>query len=99
MRGACFKVMLHSTIRNDHFKRNAAWQHCYDIVANGCNIAPTLQRCVALKWLLRIVPCNITFKGIACFQATTDSARCQIKQLTGIYSNAQRFSMFQFLKE
>ena len=52
MWGACFKVMLHSTIRNDHFKRNAAWQHCYDIVANGCIIAPTLQRCVALKWLL-----------------------------------------------
>ena len=45
-------LRLHSTIRNDHFKRNAAWQHCYDIVANGCIIAPTLQRCVALKWLL-----------------------------------------------
>ena len=26
------------------------------------SIATMLQRCVALKWSLRIVPCNITFK-------------------------------------
>ena len=42
-------VMLHKTIRNDDFERNTAWQHCYDIVSNGSNIVPTLQRCVALK--------------------------------------------------
>ena len=27
--------------------RNTALQHCCDIVSNGCNIVPTLQRCVA----------------------------------------------------
>ena len=42
-------VMLHETIRNDDFERNTALQHCYDIVSNGSNIVPTLQRCVALK--------------------------------------------------
>ena len=41
--------MLHETIRNDDFSRNAARQHCYDIVSNGNNIVPTYQRCVALK--------------------------------------------------
>ena len=37
------------TIRNDDFLRNAAWQHCCDIVSNGYNIVPTYQRCVARK--------------------------------------------------
>ena len=40
-------VMLHETIRKDDFERNTALQHCYDIVSNGSNIVPTLQRCVA----------------------------------------------------
>ena len=44
-----FKVMLQETIRNEDFKGNTALQHCCDIVSNGCNIVPTLQRCVALK--------------------------------------------------
>ena len=35
------KVMLNETI--------LACQRCYDIVSNGYNIVPTLQRCVALK--------------------------------------------------
>ena len=43
------KVMLHETIRNDDFLRNTALQHCCDIVSNGYNIGPTLQRCVAVK--------------------------------------------------
>ena len=42
-------VMLHETIRNDDLERNTALQHCYDIVSNGSNIVPTLQRCVTLK--------------------------------------------------
>ena len=41
--------MLHETFRNDDFKRNTALQHCCDIVLNGYNIVPTLQRCVAPK--------------------------------------------------
>ena len=40
------KVMLHGTIRNNDFWSNAALQHCCDIVSNGCNIVPTLQRCI-----------------------------------------------------
>ena len=43
------KVMLHGTIRNDDFWGNTALQHCCDIVSNGCNAVPTLQRCVELK--------------------------------------------------
>ena len=44
------KVMLHETIRNDDFLRNTALQNdCCDIVSNGYNIVPTLQRCVAVK--------------------------------------------------
>ena len=35
-----------------------ALQHCCDIVSDGYNIVPTLQRCVALKSSLRIVSCN-----------------------------------------
>ena len=31
------------------FLRNAALQHCCDIVSSGCNIVPTLQRFVVLK--------------------------------------------------
>ena len=42
-------VMLPETIRNDDLERNTALQHCYDIVSNGSNIVPTLQRCVVLK--------------------------------------------------
>ena len=36
---------------NEDFKRNTctALQHCCDIVSNGYNIVPALQRCVALK--------------------------------------------------
>ena len=41
----CFLVILHETIRNDDFQRNAARQHCCDIVSNGDNIVPTYQRC------------------------------------------------------
>ena len=41
--------MLHETIRNDDFKRNTGLQHCRDIVLNGHNIVPTLQRCVSLN--------------------------------------------------
>ena len=40
--------MLHETIRNVT-QRNTALQHCCDIVSNGYNIVPALQRCVALK--------------------------------------------------
>ena len=41
--------MLHETIRNDDFQRNTALEHCWDNESNGCNVVPTLQRCVALK--------------------------------------------------
>ena len=41
--------MLNQTIRNDDFQRNTALQHCCDIISDGYNIVPTLQRCVALK--------------------------------------------------
>ena len=34
---------------NEDFKRNTALQHCCDIVSNGHNIVPALERCVALK--------------------------------------------------
>ena len=34
---------------NEDFKRNTALQHCCDIVSNGHNIVPALQRCAALK--------------------------------------------------
>ena len=43
------KVVLQDTIRNDDFYRNTALQHCCDIVSNGYNIVPALQRCVVLK--------------------------------------------------
>ena len=43
------KVVLQDTIRNDDFYRNTALQHWFDIVSNGYNIVPALQRCVALK--------------------------------------------------
>ena len=45
----CVKVMFHGTFRNDNFQRTTALQHCCYIASNGCNIVPTLQRCVALK--------------------------------------------------
>ena len=41
--------MLHETIRSDDFWRNTALQHCCDIVSNGYNTVPALQRYVALK--------------------------------------------------
>ena len=41
--------MLHGTIWNDDFQRKTGLLHCCDIVSNGGNIVPTLQRCVALK--------------------------------------------------
>ena len=34
---------------NDDFKGNTVLQHCCDIVSNGHNIVPALQRFVALK--------------------------------------------------
>ena len=43
------KGLLHETIRDDDFWRSKAFQHRCDIVSNGCNIVPTLQRCVLLK--------------------------------------------------
>ena len=43
------KVMFHETIRNDDFSRNTVLQYCCDIVSNGYNTVPALQRCVALK--------------------------------------------------
>ena len=46
---ALLKVMLHETIRNDDFQRNTALQHCCNVVSNGYNIVPTLQRSVALQ--------------------------------------------------
>ena len=56
--------MLHETIRNNDFYPNIALQYCCDIVLNSHNIVPTLQRSVALKTSLRIVPCNITFSRV-----------------------------------
>ena len=44
------KLMLHETIRNEDFWRNNALQHCCEIVSDGYNIAPALQRCVALNF-------------------------------------------------
>ena len=44
------KLMLHETIRNEDFWRNTALQHCCEIVSDGYNIAPALQRCVALNF-------------------------------------------------
>ena len=46
----------YSNVTRDDLQK--ALQHCCDIVSNGYNIVPTLQRCVAVK----IVPCYITFK-------------------------------------
>ena len=46
------KVMLHETICNDDFQRNTALLHCCDIVSNGCNIVPILQRSVALNMVV-----------------------------------------------
>ena len=43
------KVMLHEKIRKDDFQRNTALKHCCNIVLNGYNTVPALQRCVALK--------------------------------------------------
>ena len=40
--------VIHETIRNDDFQRNTALQPCCNIVSNGYNIVPSLQRCVVL---------------------------------------------------
>ena len=53
---SALKVMLLETIRNEDKKCNTALQHCYDIVSNGSNILPTLQRCVALKIVIANCP-------------------------------------------
>ena len=37
------------TIRNDDFSAIQRCKHCCDIVSNGCNTVPTLERSVALK--------------------------------------------------
>ena len=50
--------MLHETIRNNDFYRDTVLQYCYNIDLNSHNIVPTLQRCVALKTSLLIVPCS-----------------------------------------
>ena len=53
------KVMLHgdgTTICNDDFQWDTALQHCCNTVLNGCNIAPTLQRCTCVA--LKIVAVN-----------------------------------------
>ena len=60
------KVMLNETIRNVDFKRNTLLQRCCDIVQNDYNIVLALQRFVALK----IVPCNIAFKGLTRLRTT-----------------------------
>ena len=41
--------MLHRTICNNDLKCNAALQHYFNIVSNGCNIVPTFPGCVVLK--------------------------------------------------
>ena len=41
--------MLHGTIRNDDFKRNAALQCWNNDVTIQNNVATMLQRCVGLK--------------------------------------------------
>ena len=43
------KVMLHGTIRNDHFQRKAALQCWNQVVTVRNNIVTMLQPCVALK--------------------------------------------------
>ena len=56
------KVMLHGTIRNDDFWRNTALQCWNNVVTIRNNVAAMLQRCVALKIVVAIVSCNVTFK-------------------------------------
>lgn len=48
--------MLHEAIRDDDFWLNKALQHRCDIVSNSYDIAPTLQRYVALKIFVAIRP-------------------------------------------
>ena len=43
------ELMLHQTVLHDDYSRNTVLQHCCDIDSNGCNIVPTLQRCVVQK--------------------------------------------------
>ena len=73
----CFKVILHETIRNDDFQRNAALHHCCDIVSNDCNIVPILQPCVALKIVVGIVPCNTTFTKWTLYQMDIQKTQLQ----------------------
>ena len=47
-----YALHIGDVTRNDwqrRFLRNAAWEHCYDIVSSRCNIGTTLQRFVVLK--------------------------------------------------
>ena len=47
---------LGDVTRDDFSANYAALQHCCDIVSNGYNIVPTLQRCVALKIVVANCP-------------------------------------------
>ena len=47
LRRRCSKLMLHGTICNNDFQRNTALRHCCNILLNGRNIVPILQRFVA----------------------------------------------------
>ena len=59
------KMMLHETNGNDDLYGNTALQHYCDIVSNGYNIVPTLQRYVALKIVVtESSRVNITFKQV-----------------------------------
>ena len=64
------KVMLHGTIRNNHF---SATQHC-NVGAMLQPFATMSQQCchaaLRLKWSLRIVLCNITLKHAPRIQAS-----------------------------
>ena len=43
------KMMIHETIRNEDFLANTVLQHRCDIISNGYNNVPILQRCVVQK--------------------------------------------------
>ena len=58
------KVMLHwtiQTIRKDDFWCNTALQCWNNVVTIRNNVTAMLQHCVALKIVIAIVSCNITF--------------------------------------
>ena len=50
------EVMLQGTICNDDFKRNAALQHWFYVVSNGCGLVLTFEPCVALKIVVANCP-------------------------------------------